>query len=47
MGKILNIEISVHNEEQLKFALSVEFRRSVHDLSINSFCIINIRNKLV
>ena len=30
----LNIETSVHNEEQLKFALSVEFRRSVHNLSI-------------
>ncbi len=30
----LNIETSVHNEEQLKFALSVEFRRSVYDLSI-------------
>ena len=28
----LNIETSVHNEEQLKFALSVEFRRSVHNL---------------
>ena len=34
MGKILNIETSLHNEEQLKFALSVEFRRSVHNLSI-------------
>jgi hypothetical protein len=30
----LNIETSLHNEEQLKFALSVEFRRSVYDLSI-------------
>ncbi len=30
----LNIETSVHNEEQLKFALSVEFRRRVYDLSI-------------
>ena len=34
MGKILNIELSLHNVEQLKFALSVEFRRSVYDLSI-------------
>ncbi len=34
MGKILNIELSRHNVEQLKFALSVEFRRSVYDLSI-------------
>jgi hypothetical protein len=30
----LNIETSLHNEEQLKFALSVEFRRSVYELSI-------------
>jgi hypothetical protein len=34
MAKILNIETSLHNEEQLTFALSVEFRRSVYDLSI-------------
>jgi hypothetical protein len=34
MGKILNIELSLHNVEQLKFALSVEFRRNVYDLSI-------------
>ncbi len=34
MEKILNIELSLHNVEQLKFALSVEFRRSVYDLSI-------------
>jgi hypothetical protein len=30
----LNIETSLHNEEQLKFALSVEFQRSVYDLSL-------------
>ncbi len=34
MGKIVNIELSLHNVEQLKFALSVEFRRNVYDLSI-------------
>jgi hypothetical protein len=34
MGRILNIEISPHNEEQLKFALSVEFRRNVYALTL-------------